>query len=109
MNTYTLSSWQFFSLGRAGFGPCNVAPPPLQLQLSAEEAQSQVLQMEQALGALQTERDEAQRAAALLQSCVDQLTQVKTPQRSRLHYTRDSSDVNSHQGNVNVLISGEAG
>lgn len=50
-----------------------------QLQLSVEEAQSQVSQMEQVLGTLQEERDEAQRTAALLQGSVDQLTQVKTP------------------------------
>lgn len=51
---------------------------PLQLQLSVEEAQSRVLQMEQELSLLQRERDEAQKAAVQLQSNVDQLTQVRT-------------------------------
>lgn len=50
----------------------------MQLQLAVEEAKSQVLQMEQVLSNLQKERDEAQRAANLLQNSVDQLTQVKT-------------------------------
>lgn len=50
----------------------------VQLQLAVEEAKSQVLQMEQVLSNLQKERDEAQRAANLLQNSVDQLTQVKT-------------------------------
>lgn len=57
----------------------------MQLQLSVEEAQSQVLEMELVLSTLQKERDEAQRAAALLQNSVDQLTQVKTPQCSRIN------------------------
>lgn len=61
------------------FGLCNATVSYLQLQLSVEEAQSQVLQMEQVLSTLQTERDEAQRAAAVLQNSVDQLTQVKKP------------------------------
>lgn len=51
---------------------------PLQLQLSVEEAQSQVFEMEQELSLLQRERDEAQKAAVQLQSNVDQLTQVRT-------------------------------
>lgn len=51
---------------------------PVQLQLAVEEAKSQALQMEQVLSNLQKERDEAQRAANLLQNSVDQLTQVKT-------------------------------
>lgn len=50
----------------------------LQLQLSVEEAQSRVLEMEQELNSLQRERDDTQRAALLLQSSVDQLTQVRT-------------------------------
>lgn len=50
----------------------------LQLQLSVEEAQSRVFEMEQELGLLQRERDEAQKAAVQLQSNVDQLTQVRT-------------------------------
>ena len=49
---------------------------PLQLQSSVEEAQSRVFEMEQELSSLQRERDEAQKAALLLQSSVDQLTQV---------------------------------
>lgn len=51
---------------------------PLQLQLSVEEAQSRVFEMEQELSLLQRERDEAQKAAVQLQSSVDQLTQVRT-------------------------------
>ncbi|XP_031153874.1 coiled-coil domain-containing protein 18 isoform X2 [Sander lucioperca] len=47
------------------------------LQLSLEEAQSRVLQMEQELSSLRRERDEAQEAALLLQSSVDQLTQQR--------------------------------
>lgn len=43
-----------------------------------EEAQSRLLEMEQELSLLQRERDEAQRAAVLLQGSVDQLTQVRT-------------------------------
>lgn len=43
-----------------------------------EEAQSRLLEMEQELSLLQRERDEALRAAVLLQSSVDQLTQVRT-------------------------------
>lgn len=43
-----------------------------------EEAQSRLLEMEQELSLLQRERDEAQKAAVLLQSSVDQLTQVRT-------------------------------
>lgn len=50
----------------------------MQLQLAVEEARSQALQMEQVLSNLQKERDEAQRAANLLQNSVDQLSQVKT-------------------------------
>lgn len=61
----------------------------VQLQLSVEKAQSQVLQMEQELSTLQTERDEAQRAAALLQNSVDQLTQVKTPLSVRMKFMTD--------------------
>lgn len=68
---------------------CNVTASSLQLQLSVEEAQSQMLQMEQVLSTLQTERDEAQKAAALLQTSVDQLTQVKTPQSPRLKSIHD--------------------
>lgn len=67
------------SLSQDGSGLCIVTVSSVQLQLSVEEAQSQVLQMEPVLRTLQTERDEAQRAAALLQNSVDQLTQVKTP------------------------------
>lgn len=68
------------SLSQDSFDLCNVTVvSSMQLQLSVEEAQSQVLQMEQVLSTLQTERDEAERAAALLQNSVDQLTQVKTP------------------------------
>lgn len=50
---------------------------PLQLQLSLDEAQSQLLEMERELNLLHQERDEAQNAAALLQRSVDQLTQVR--------------------------------
>lgn len=50
---------------------------PLQLQLSLDEAQSRLLEMERELNLLRQERDEAQNAAALLQSSVDQLTQVR--------------------------------
>lgn len=50
---------------------------PLQLQLSLDEAQSRLLEMERELKLLHQERDEAQNAAALLQSSVDQLTQVR--------------------------------
>lgn len=68
------------SLSQDSFDLCNVTVvSSMQLQLSVEEAQSQVLEMELVLSTLQTERDEAQRAAALLQNSVDQLTQVKTP------------------------------
>lgn len=41
-----------------------------------EEAQSQVLEMEQELRSLQKERDEAQEATVLLKNSVEQLTQV---------------------------------
>lgn len=50
---------------------------PLQLQLSLDEAQSRLFEMERELNLLHKERDEAQNAAALLQSSVDQLTQVR--------------------------------
>lgn len=50
----------------------------LQLQLSIEEAQSRALEMEQELCSLMRERDEAQKAALLLQTTVEQLTQVRT-------------------------------
>lgn len=47
----------------------------LQLQLSLEELQSRLLEMEQDLGSLQRERDEAQRDALRLQD----IAQVRTP------------------------------
>lgn len=50
----------------------------LQLQLSLEEVQPRVAEMEQELSSLQRERDEAQRTALLLQNSLDQLTQVRT-------------------------------
>lgn len=50
----------------------------LQLQLSLEEVQPRVAEMEQELTSLQRERDEAQRTALLLQNSLDQLTQVRT-------------------------------
>ncbi|XP_075954725.1 coiled-coil domain-containing protein 18 isoform X1 [Anarhichas minor] len=53
------------------------------LQQSVEEAHSRMLVMEQELSSLQRQRDDAQDAGLLLQSSVDQLTQVGTllPQR----------------------------
>lgn len=50
----------------------------MQLQLSVEEAQSRALEMEQELSVLHNERDEAQKAALLLQNSLDQLTKVST-------------------------------
>lgn len=44
--------------------------------MSVEQAQSQVLEMEQELHSLQKERDEAQEATVLLKNSVEQLTQV---------------------------------
>lgn len=50
---------------------------PLQLQLSLDEAQRRLLEMERELNLLHQERNEAQNVAARLQSSVDQLTQVR--------------------------------
>lgn len=50
----------------------------LQLQQTVEEAQSRMSAMEQELSTLRRERDEAQDAALLLQSSIDQLAQVRT-------------------------------
>ncbi|KAM9719760.1 coiled-coil domain-containing protein 18 isoform 1-T1 [Menidia menidia] len=47
------------------------------LQLSMKEAQSRLSEMEEELGSLHRERDEAQRAALALQSSLEQLTQEK--------------------------------
>ncbi|XP_008431594.1 coiled-coil domain-containing protein 18 [Poecilia reticulata] len=47
------------------------------LQLSVEESLAQMLELEQQLGSVQTERDKAQKAALLLQTSVDRLTQEK--------------------------------
>lgn len=63
--------------------PCNIPCSKiifylLQLQLSLEEVQPRVAEMEQELSSLQRERDEAQRTALLLQNSLDQLTQVRT-------------------------------
>lgn len=46
------------------------------MQLSVEEARSQMLDVEQQLGSLKRERDEAQEAALLLQTSLDQLTEA---------------------------------
>lgn len=48
----------------------------VQLQLSLDQAQSRLLEMEQELKLFQRQRDGAQSAAALLQNSVDQLSQV---------------------------------
>lgn len=68
---------------------CDVFSPS-QLQLSVEEAQSQLLEMEQELRSLQKERDEAQKAALLLQNSMDQLTQVS---HLLLHYFRSGARI----------------
>ncbi|XP_032421584.1 coiled-coil domain-containing protein 18 isoform X1 [Xiphophorus hellerii] len=47
------------------------------LQLSVEESLAQMLELEQQLGSVQTERDKAQKAALLLQTSLDQLSQEK--------------------------------